>query len=84
MTVNQYQKERVYQVVAQVLGVPPAEIDENASPDTVAAWDSMSHLRLVVALEEAFGVSLSDEDVTDMLSVGLMVRILRDQGVPGL
>jgi len=78
------QRQRVFGVVAQVLGVPADQISEGTSPDSVERWDSMSHLNLVVALEAEFGIALTDDDVTDMLSVGLILRILRERGVPSL
>jgi acyl carrier protein len=74
-------KERVYRVVSQVLGVPVAELAETSGPDSIKAWDSVSHLNLVLALEGEFSVTLSDEDVLDMLSVGLILTILKDKGV---
>ena len=78
------QRRRVFGVISQVLGVPADTITEDTSPDTVSAWDSQSHLNLVVALEGEFAVALSDDDVTDMLSAGLILSILRDRGVPDL
>ncbi|HEY3341462.1 MAG TPA: acyl carrier protein [Anaerolineae bacterium] len=35
----------------------------------VEQWDSVNHLRLVLELEQAFGVTLSDEDVLSMQSL---------------
>lgn len=74
-------KDRVVRVVSDVLNVPSTEITDNSSPDSVASWDSLSHINLVLALEGEFSVAFSDDDVMDMLSVGLIVTILRDKGV---
>ena len=74
-------RERVYQIVSNVLNVPIEQLSDEAGPDTLPAWDSMSHLNLVLALEWDLGVSLSDEDVTDMLSVGLIHTILAERGI---
>ena len=77
-------RQRVFKVVAEVLGVPADQINEDTSPDSVERWDSMSHLNLVIALEAEFLIALTDDDVTDMLSVGLILGILRERGVPSL
>lgn len=36
--------------------------------DTVARWDSLAHLNLVIAIENAFGVMLDPEDIMEFRS----------------
>lgn len=72
---------RLYQLMADVFGVPVETISEESSPDTIATWDSLSHLNLAIALEKEFGVSLTPEDVMDMGSVRLILLILRERAV---
>ena len=76
-------RDRVYQVVSDVLDVPITAINDDSSPDTITAWDSASHINLIMALEAEFGISLSDEDVIDMLSVRLIRMVLEKRGVAG-
>lgn len=72
---------RLYQVFSDVLGVSVQEINEDSSPDTIASWDSMTHINLVLALEAEFHVSLSPEDAMEILSVKLARIILTEKGV---
>lgn len=67
--------------MAAVLGVPAEALGDDASPDTIADWDSMSHLNLVMALESEFGVSLSAEDALEMRNVAAIRHVLRSRGV---
>ncbi len=73
--------DRLCQTVAGVLGVAASELTDASSPETIAAWDSLNHLNLVMALESEFGISLSPEDALEMRNVGLMRIILRRNGV---
>lgn len=73
--------DRLCQMIAGVLGVPASELSDTSSPDMIAAWDSLNHLNLVMAMESEFGVSLSPEDALEMRTVGLMRTILRRNGV---
>lgn len=73
--------ERLHQVVATVMNISPSEVDDESSPDTLANWDSLSHIDLVVSLESEFDVSLSAEDTMEMLSVRLIRLILDEHGV---
>lgn len=64
-------------VLAEVLGIPPESIDERTSPDTEAAWDSLRHMNLVFALEDAFDVRFSDDDIANLTSVPGIEAALR-------
>ena len=55
--------ERYQQVFIDVFGVRADELDENFTFQAVEAWDSMTHLNLIAALEDAFGVMLDTEDI---------------------
>ncbi|MDX9979162.1 MAG: acyl carrier protein [Lentisphaeria bacterium] len=45
------------------------------------AWDSVNHLRFIQELEEAFGVSISDEEAIDLLSLRQAEHLLTRRGV---
>jgi acyl carrier protein len=66
-------KDRVLTVISQVLGVPVEELREDSSPATVAVWDSLKHMNLILAMEEEFGIYFSDENIRQMLNVGTIV-----------
>jgi len=51
--------------------------------EEVATWDSISHLRLVMDIEAAYGVSLSDEELMGIASLGDVARLLAQKGVEG-
>ncbi len=51
-------KERIKNVMSIIFELPVGDIDDDASPDSIATWDSLRHLNLILALEEEFGVSL--------------------------
>jgi acyl carrier protein len=44
-------------------------------------WDSVAHLQLVVAIEDAFSIRLSPADVMDLTSYALAVEILQRHGI---
>jgi acyl carrier protein len=71
----------VEEVIAEVFGVEARSIDTSSSPETVAGWDSMGHLNLVVALEKRFEISIDLGDATEMVSVQRIREILREYGV---
>ena len=73
--------ERIRQTLSAVLGLPAEQINDDTSPDNVATWDSVTHLNLVLALEEAFGTSFTPEETLDMTSAKLIRMLLEEKGV---
>jgi len=71
-------KERVFQILSQIMGIPVQDIREDSSPDTIAEWDSLKHMRLVLALEEEFSVRFSDETIVGMLNVSDILKAVSD------
>jgi acyl carrier protein len=70
--------ERVAQIFYQLFSAKSGSITLESSPDTVDGWDSLQHLNLILALEEEFGISLTEDQMVEMLSVGLIVEILAE------
>lgn len=70
--------KRVLETVAMVLGVERSELSLESGAETTAAWDSVNTLNIAVAIEAEFGVSLSPEDIAEMLSVPLILEILKE------
>ena len=74
-------RQRLYDTIEGVLGVPPGTVVETSSPETLPSWDSLNHLNLAVAIEGEFSVTFSPQDVIDMRNVGLIQTILREYGI---
>jgi acyl carrier protein len=69
------------QVLADVFRISPDSIGESTSVDTVEKWDSLQHLNLVLALEERFDVSFTEEETVEILSYPLIRAVLEEHGV---
>jgi hypothetical protein len=68
-------------VVQQSLGL--AEVPSlDHGPAEIRTWDSLGALRLLLALEEAFGVTLSEDEVLRVKTVADLVAVV-DRAVPG-
>jgi len=75
------ERERFQGVLAEVLQLDPSLVDDTTSPQTVKAWNSMTHMKLVARLEGEFGVRLAVRDVIRVKSAGDFRRLLAAQGV---
>ena len=69
------------QLLADVFGVGVDEITDDASIDTIDPWDSLKHLNMVLALEERFAVSFTEQETVEILNYELIRATLREHGV---
>ncbi|MBN8418592.1 MAG: acyl carrier protein [Verrucomicrobia bacterium] len=70
---------RLRRVFSQVLGLPEETVDDATAPDNTAQWDSLTHLRLVMAVEEEFGVTIPAEQIMDMISFKIARLMVEEQ-----
>jgi acyl carrier protein len=68
-------RDDLKQVLLDVLEVN--SITENDSSRTIPTWDSVRHLRLILALEERFGVTLDADEIPSLNSVRAILAVLR-------
>ena len=73
--------EPVRHILSVVLEIPEHEIDDRLSAEQTTNWDSIRHLDLVMALEEAFGVSFSSEELGALTSYRAIVEALGRRGI---
>jgi acyl carrier protein len=73
-------RERVYKIISQVFNVPIENINDESSSDDIETWDSLKHMNMVLSLEEEFNVQFGEEQVLEMLNVGLIIEILKEIG----
>ena len=61
-------QERIRIVMAQIFNVDVGAITQESSPESIERWDSLKHIQLVLAIEEEFDVTFSDDDIPNLLS----------------
>ncbi len=62
--------ERVRRLVSDQLGVDPTEMQSEASILEDLGADSLDVVELVMAMEEAFDIEISDEEAESMRTIG--------------
>jgi acyl carrier protein len=61
--------ERVASVFAAVFGIAEASLKDDDSYETIADWDSVNHINLILALEAEFGVEFDPGEIAELGSV---------------
>lgn len=68
--------QRVRDVVADVFGLPAAQVTDDLGPHGVRAWDSLGQIRLVLALEDAFAFRHDPREANAVKNVGELIAMV--------
>lgn len=71
-------KSQIIKVMSAVFEVPMEDINDTSSVDSIASWDSLKHLNLILALEEEFIISIPDEEVGNLMNYKLIEMIVNE------
>jgi acyl carrier protein len=62
-------EDKICAIMAQVLRLPVERVGPDAAIGNVPNWDSTAHMRIMLALEDAFGVELNETQMVEMTSL---------------
>ena len=69
------------QIFSEVLVLPESFVVDSLALRDIATWDSLTHMMLIVRLEENYQIQLSGDEIADMQSVGDARRVLLAHGI---
>jgi len=73
--------EKLKDILAKVLLIDETKISDGMSRKNVKEWDSMAHLMLVSEIESAFEVTMDDDDIMEIQTVGDIKKTLKKLGI---
>lgn len=67
-------------IMADVLDIDAAGIGPDTSAEDVEEWDSLSHIRLMVAIERHFGITFENAEIAGLKNVGELISLIDAKG----
>jgi acyl carrier protein len=68
--------DKLSQIVADIFELDANTVSDALTPDDVEQWTSLNHLRLVTAVEEAFSVSFTMNQIESVRSIGALRQLI--------
>jgi acyl carrier protein len=65
--------DRVYAIFAEELALDAETVTLDLSYNSIPEWDSIAHMHVVMALEEAFGINFTDAEIPELTTVSKVV-----------
>lgn len=74
-------EQKLKVIFAETFEMPVDEVSDELAYNSIERWDSIGHMALIAALDEAFDTMIETEDVLDMSSFKKAREILAKYGV---
>jgi acyl carrier protein len=68
--------ERVRDIMMDVFGLDQLSITKATTAKDIEEWDSLSHIRLMVAVEKTFKIRFTNAEIEGLKDVGDLVRCI--------
>jgi acyl carrier protein len=62
-------QERILNIIAEVVSVPASQLSPALSSGELDAWDSLAHLRIMMMVEEEFGINVDMDAAGELQNV---------------
>lgn len=70
--------DKIIFVVASVLGVAKEELGPDSGMESTANWDSLKHVQIIMAIEQAFGKKFQMEQLMEFTTIGKIAQALEE------
>jgi acyl carrier protein len=67
------------EIMLDVFDIDDLELSDATTAEDVEEWDSLSHVRLVVAVERKFGFKFKNSEIESLKTVGDLVRLIESK-----
>jgi acyl carrier protein len=68
--------EQLTNVFREVFDDNTITLNNQTTADQIEGWDSMSHINLIIAIEIAFGIEFTNEEIRSFNNVGEMQQCI--------
>lgn len=73
--------EKLRLEIANILDIPPADIRDDSSPETVGSWDSMASLAIISFLDDAYNGEMTQEEAESLTTFRAIVNFALMKGI---
>jgi acyl carrier protein len=72
---------KVTEILSGVLKIPAAAVSDDLAMKDVEAWDSLKHMEMIVAFEEAYHIEFNFDEIVVMQNVASIKHVLGQKGI---
>lgn len=74
---------KITEILAELLDNPELQLTEESTADSVEDWDSVNHVKLLIALESDLGIQFATDEVNGVQNVGALIDVIENKLAAG-
>lgn len=67
---------KLEEIFSDVFGDPNIKINENTNANDIEAWDSLTNISILAAVQDEFSVTFEIDEIVSMKNVGEMIEAI--------
>ena len=71
--------DKMEEIFTDIMDLKDIKLNDETSADGIEEWDSLSHIQIIVAIEKAFGIKFSSQEMITWKNVGDMVDCIQNK-----
>lgn len=71
--------DKMKEIFTDIMDLKDIKLNDETSADDIEEWDSLSHIQIIVAIEKAFGIKFSSQEMITWKNVGDMVDCIQNK-----
>lgn len=72
-------KAEISEIFEDVMDLDDVVLEDGTTADDIEEWDSLSHVRLIVAVERQYGVKFSNAEIDGLTKFGDIVTLVLEK-----
>lgn len=69
-------RAKIRDILADILDNDSLTLTEATTADTVEDWDSINHVKLLIALEKELNIRFASDEIQGLVNVGALIDLL--------
>jgi acyl carrier protein len=70
---------KITEILSEVIDNPTLQLSEESTADGVQDWDSVNHVKLLIALESDLGLEFGTDEVNGIENVGELIDAIQSK-----
>lgn len=72
-------EEKVLEIMSKTFNIDISLLSDKTSKKDLSQWDSMSHLNLIVDIENDFNINFSNEEIITIIDFKSLLKIIKNK-----
>tara|TARA_B100000780_G_C20729154_1_gene289735 strand:+ start:59 stop:283 length:225 start_codon:yes stop_codon:yes gene_type:complete len=72
-------EEKVLEIMSKTFNIDVLLLSKKTSKKDLSQWDSMSHLNLIIDIENEFNISFSNEEIVTIIDFKSLLKIIKNK-----